>query len=186
MNNQWCCYLLGSLEGNRRTYIGATPDLAKRLWKHNTGRGAKYTRGGAWTVVAYVTGFPDKRACLSFESGWKICYRRRKADRFRVLEQLAGYQLRYNGDPLNDRLLDLLWFTSYSQRWEYGYKRNENVSLPLTVGEALVLHLRHTEPEETQRIADLPWPPYLFVEVPSDPDLPPEQHPAQLDDLLDD
>lgn len=62
-------YLLKS-ESTRRTYIGYTVDLERRLRQHNgeiTG-GAKYTRyGRPWSLVLYVTGFPDMKTALQYE-----------------------------------------------------------------------------------------------------------------------
>ncbi|MGH9863132.1 MAG: GIY-YIG nuclease family protein [Candidatus Acidiferrales bacterium] len=39
----WFCYLLKCADGTY--YAGVAPNLEERLRKHNTGRGAKYTRG---------------------------------------------------------------------------------------------------------------------------------------------
>lgn len=45
-------YVLLSAKKPKRTYVGWTLDLDRRLEQHN-GRpgGAKFTRGGAWTLV---------------------------------------------------------------------------------------------------------------------------------------
>ena len=40
------------------TYVGYTKDLKKRLYLHNTSKGAKYTKGKNWTLIykkAYLT-----------------------------------------------------------------------------------------------------------------------------------
>jgi putative endonuclease len=45
-------YVLGSRRKNdRRTYVGWTTDLKRRLRQHNAGRGAKSTRGRNWTLL---------------------------------------------------------------------------------------------------------------------------------------
>lgn len=45
-------YVLGSEEGGvRKTYVGWTTDPDRRLEQHNTGRGAKSTRGRIWCVL---------------------------------------------------------------------------------------------------------------------------------------
>jgi putative endonuclease len=45
-------YVLGSRRKNdRRTYVGWTTDLKRRLQQHNAGRGAKSTRGRNWTLL---------------------------------------------------------------------------------------------------------------------------------------
>lgn len=35
----------------KRTYVGWTLDLERRVEQHNAGTGAKFTRGGAWTLI---------------------------------------------------------------------------------------------------------------------------------------
>jgi putative endonuclease len=35
----------------KRTYVGWTLDLDRRLEQHNTGSGAKFTRGGKWVLL---------------------------------------------------------------------------------------------------------------------------------------
>jgi putative endonuclease len=45
-------YVLGSRRKNdRHTYVGWPTDLNKRLHQHNTGRGAKSTRGREWILL---------------------------------------------------------------------------------------------------------------------------------------
>ena len=45
-------YVLGSRRKNdRRTYVGWTTDVKRRLQQHNAGRGAKSTRGQSWTLL---------------------------------------------------------------------------------------------------------------------------------------
>ena len=66
------CYLLESVD-KRRTYIGATVDVDRRLDQHNgkLAGGAKATKGRAWKRVLYVGGFPSWEDTLSFEWAWK-------------------------------------------------------------------------------------------------------------------
>ena len=45
-------YVLGSVgAGDRRTYVGWTTDLERRLERHNGGKGAKSTRGREWMLL---------------------------------------------------------------------------------------------------------------------------------------
>jgi putative endonuclease len=45
-------FVLGSRrKSDRRTYVGWTTDLKKRLQQHNAGRGAKSTRGREWILL---------------------------------------------------------------------------------------------------------------------------------------
>jgi putative endonuclease len=45
-------YVLGSRRNSdRRTYVGWTTELKRRLAQHNAGRGAKSTRGRHWVLL---------------------------------------------------------------------------------------------------------------------------------------
>jgi putative endonuclease len=45
-------YVLGSRrENDRRTYVGWTTDIERRLQQHNAGLGAKSTRGRQWILL---------------------------------------------------------------------------------------------------------------------------------------
>ena len=44
-------YVLLSKSKPIRTYVGWTLDLDARLEKHNTGKGAKFTRGNKWLLI---------------------------------------------------------------------------------------------------------------------------------------
>ena len=47
-------YVLGCQHKNeRRTYVGWTTDIKRRLQQHNDGRGAKSTRGRLWTLLYF-------------------------------------------------------------------------------------------------------------------------------------
>jgi putative endonuclease len=69
----WKVYCLESTDGSRRTYIGATLDVDRRLQQHNglQSGGAKATAGRQWIRICHVTGFPHERAALQFEWKWK-------------------------------------------------------------------------------------------------------------------
>jgi putative endonuclease len=41
----------GPRKNDRRTYVGWTTDVKRRLQQHNAGRGAKSTRGQSWTLL---------------------------------------------------------------------------------------------------------------------------------------
>jgi putative endonuclease len=71
-------YVLGSRrKDDRRTYVGWTTDLNRRLQQHNAGTGAKSTRGRTW-ILLYCEHCKSKRDAMSRE--WHI-----KRDRkFRV------------------------------------------------------------------------------------------------------
>ena len=59
---------------SRRTYVGATVDLSRRLRQHNGDLkgGAKYTSSHRpWELAGTVTGFATFREALQFEWRWK-------------------------------------------------------------------------------------------------------------------
>lgn len=75
---EWRCYLLETVTGSPKTYVGVTPDLDRRLRQHNgeLAGGAAATHGRSWRRVCHVRGFPDHRAALQFEWRWKQISRR--------------------------------------------------------------------------------------------------------------
>ena len=50
----------------KRTYVGYTVDLKKRLEKHNTNKGAKSTRGYKWMII-FNKKFNCKSEAMSYE-----------------------------------------------------------------------------------------------------------------------
>ena len=60
-------YVLGSeCNGSWITYIGFTTDLDRRLSTHNSGKGAKTTRGRKW-VLLYAERYKTRGEALSRE-----------------------------------------------------------------------------------------------------------------------
>tara|TARA_B100000963_G_scaffold254115_1_gene222700 strand:+ start:8547 stop:8777 length:231 start_codon:yes stop_codon:yes gene_type:complete len=48
------------------TYVGYTNNLKKRIKLHNSGKGAKFTRGRKWTVI-YKEKYDTKKEAISRE-----------------------------------------------------------------------------------------------------------------------
>ena len=49
---QYFVYIIATKVKNKTiSYVGYTSDLSKRLNDHNTGKGAKFTRGKKWTLI---------------------------------------------------------------------------------------------------------------------------------------
>ncbi len=47
-------YLIATVKKNKIiSYVGYTNDLKKRLFLHNSGKGAKFTRGRKWKLIYY-------------------------------------------------------------------------------------------------------------------------------------
>lgn len=60
-------YVIGSsTPRGYRTYVGWTLDLDRRLAQHNSGTGAKSTRGHAWQLI-YAEHLPSKVAAMQRE-----------------------------------------------------------------------------------------------------------------------
>jgi len=75
-------YVLGSSDKNRAlTYVGWTNNLDRRLAMHNSGKGARSTRGRIW-VLLYSEPCASRRHAMSRE--WHL-----KRDR-KFRKQLAG------------------------------------------------------------------------------------------------
>ena len=50
----------------KRTYVGYTKDLENRINKHNSNKGAKYTKGNKWKLI-YKKKFLSKNEAMSYE-----------------------------------------------------------------------------------------------------------------------
>lgn len=60
-----------------RTYVGWTHDIAKRLARHNAGKGARSTRGRVWRLL-YVEYFDSRTEAMRREYSLKRARKRRK------------------------------------------------------------------------------------------------------------
>ena len=58
--------MLKSKSGKPVTYVGYTNNLKKRINLHNTGKGAKFTRGRKWMLI-YKEKFKSKKEAISRE-----------------------------------------------------------------------------------------------------------------------
>ena len=59
-------YILKSIKFSQITYVGWTNNLKKRLKKHNSGKGAKFTRGRKWNLIYYEK-FNSKKNAMKRE-----------------------------------------------------------------------------------------------------------------------
>ena len=60
-------YLLATTKKNKViTYVGYTNDLKKRLSLHNSGKGAKFTKGSVWKLI-YKKKYETKNIAMSEE-----------------------------------------------------------------------------------------------------------------------
>ena len=65
MEKEWTVYILECADGT--LYTGITDDLGRRLRAHETGKGAKYTRGRGPLILRYREAHPDKGSALKRE-----------------------------------------------------------------------------------------------------------------------
>ncbi len=66
---EWSVYILQCAD--RTLYTGVTTDIAARVVTHNTGKGAKYTRGRLPAVLVYQEKASDRGAALKREHAIK-------------------------------------------------------------------------------------------------------------------
>ncbi len=59
-------YMLKSRSVKPVTYVGYTNNLKKRISLHNSGKGAKFTRGRKWTLI-YKEKYKSKKEAISRE-----------------------------------------------------------------------------------------------------------------------
>jgi len=62
---------------NKLSYVGYTKDLEKRLSLHNSGKGAKFTRGNNWKLI-FKKKFITKNEAMSYEYILKNDKKKRK------------------------------------------------------------------------------------------------------------
>lgn len=74
----WYVYILRC--GDNTLYTGITDDVARRLAVHQSGKGAKYTRGRGPLELVYTEEQPDKSAALHREIAIKRLTRKQKLE----------------------------------------------------------------------------------------------------------
>ena len=72
-------YLITSKDKNKKkfSYVGYTVNIKKRLNLHNSGKGAKFTRGKKWKLVYYEQ-YDSKSDAMKKEYKLKKNYKLRK------------------------------------------------------------------------------------------------------------
>ena len=62
----YCVYMLKSQGVKSVTYVGYTKNIKERLVLHNSGKGAKFTRGRTWKLI-YKEIYNSKNKAISRE-----------------------------------------------------------------------------------------------------------------------
>ena len=74
---KYCVYLIISKTNKKIvSYVGYTTDIKKRIKLHNSGKGAKFTRGRKW-ILAYKKCYKSKSLALKDEYLLKKDYKKR-------------------------------------------------------------------------------------------------------------
>ena len=76
------------------SYVGHTNDIKKRLFLHNEGKGAKFTRGRLWKLI-YLKKYESKKTALKEEYRLKKNYKLRKEIKSRYInnENFSSFTL---------------------------------------------------------------------------------------------
>ena len=88
MENTWYLYILRCGDGT--LYTGITTDVDKRFQAHQSGKGAKYTRGRAPLELVYRESCGDHSAALKREAEIKKLPRERKRTLIEAYEKGTG------------------------------------------------------------------------------------------------
>lgn len=76
MEKQWCVYILQCADGT--LYTGSTNDIVHRLKMHESGKGAKYTRGRGPLKLIYTENAESASQALQREYAIKQMTRQEK------------------------------------------------------------------------------------------------------------
>lgn len=159
--SDWVCYMIVSLTSND-TYIGSSNNQPKRLKTHNSGgsAGAKYTRGQTWIPVLIVSGFNNKKECLSFESGWKKLAKKRNNFRLCFVNLMANTNYKYTREPKWNRIMDLLYFIHNFTLLGTKFKLNYDIRHIINQPDNLTINIFLED-----WIEILPWPYFITTQI---------------------
>jgi len=83
MENTWKLYILRCSDGS--LYTGITTDVEKRVAVHNSGKGAKYTRGRRPVELVYQEDCDDHSHALRRELKIKAM---RKEEKYKLIDKI--------------------------------------------------------------------------------------------------
>lgn len=73
---RWSHYVLKCSDGSY--YSGSTTDTSRRVYEHNQGKGAKYTRSRLPVSIIYFRNYPDRSSAQKAEAAFKKLSRKQK------------------------------------------------------------------------------------------------------------
>ena len=73
---RWKHYVLKCSDGS--FYSGSTTDIIRRVYEHNQGKGAKYTRSRLPVNLIYLESYPDRSSAQKAEAAFKKLNRKQK------------------------------------------------------------------------------------------------------------
>ena len=76
MSDRWKVYILKCADDT--LYTGITTDIIRRVYEHNQGKGAKYTRSRLPVDIVYLESYPDRSSASKEESRIKKLSRSKK------------------------------------------------------------------------------------------------------------
>lgn len=76
--NKWRHYVLECSDGSY--YSGSTTDLVRRVYQHNQGKGAKYTRSRLPVDIVYSEVYPNRSSAQKAEAAFKKLKRKQKEE----------------------------------------------------------------------------------------------------------
>ena len=77
-NDRWRLYVVRCSDDS--LYTGITTDLERRVYEHNQGKGAKYTRARIPVHIIYFERHPDRSAASKAEAAFKKLTRKKKLE----------------------------------------------------------------------------------------------------------
>lgn len=78
--------IISKKRDNLISYVGYTNNLEKRLLLHNTGKGAKFTKGRNWDLI-YFKEYKNKNIALKEEYKLKKDFKKRSLIKFQYMKK---------------------------------------------------------------------------------------------------
>ena len=84
-SDRWRLYVLRCADDT--LYTGITTSVVRRVYEHNQGKGAKYTRARLPVNVVYIETHPDRSSASKAEATFKKLSRKKKLE---IIEELGN------------------------------------------------------------------------------------------------